>query len=405
MLIKYNAEGEVEWGTSIGGGSSDFINSVVETTEGGYLIGGDFSSSIDLGNGTTLTSKGDQDGMLIKYNAEGEVEWGTSIGGSSEDRINSVVETTEGGYLIGGYFISSSIDLENGTTLTNKGGSDGMVIKYNIEGEVEWGTSIGGGSIDHISSVVETTEGGYLIGGYFYSSSIDLGNGKQISNHGSTDSYDGMVIKYNAEGEVEWGKSIGGSSEDSIKSVVETTEGGYLIGGDFYSSSIDLGNGIQISNHGSTRYTDGMVIKYNAEGEVEWGTSIGGRDYDYITSVVETTEGGYLIGGEFKSSSTDLGNGTTLTNKGSVDGMLIKLKEIKVPETVVKDATSIGGSNEDRINSVVETTEGGYLIGGYFRSSSIDLGNGTMLTNHGNYDGMLIKYNASWKLWWNANKI
>ena len=97
MLIKYNAEGEVEWGTSIGGGSSDFINSVVETTEGGYLIGGDFSSSIDLGNGTTLTSKGDQDGMLIKYNAEGEVEWGTSIGGSSEDRINSVVETTEGG--------------------------------------------------------------------------------------------------------------------------------------------------------------------------------------------------------------------------------------------------------------------------------------------------------------------
>ena len=296
--------------------------------------------------------------------------------------------------MIGGYFISSSIDLENGTTLTNKGGSDGMVIKYNIEGEVEWGTSIGGGSIDHISSVVETTEGGYLIGGYFYSSSIDLGNGKQISNHGSTDSYDGMVIKYNAEGEVEWGKSIGGSSEDSIKSVVETTEGGYLIGGDFYSSSIDLGNGIQISNHGSTRYTDGMVIKYNAEGEVEWGTSIGGRDYDYITSVVETTEGGYLIGGEFKSSSTDLGNGTTLTNKGSVDGMLIKLKEIKVPETVVKDATSIGGSNEDRINSVVETTEGGYLIGGYFRSSSIDLGNGTMLTNHGNYDGMLIKYNA-----------
>ena len=470
MVIKYNAEGEVEWGTSIGGKGSDFINSVVETTEGGYLIGGYFGSSsidlengtmltnhasisydgmliklkeidvpeivvkdatsiggsnddritsvvetteggyliggyfyssIDLGNGTMLTNHGNYDGMLIKYNAEGEVEWGTSIGGSNDDRITSVVETTEGGYLIGGYFGSSSIDLGNGTTLTNKGSYDGMVIKYNVEGEVEWGTSIGGSNSDYINSVVGTTDGGYLIGGYFQSSSIDLGNGTTLTNHKSG-YYDGMVIKYNAEGEVEWGTSIGGSNNDSITSVVETTEGGYLIGGEFNSSSIDLGNGKQISNHGSTSYLDGMVIKYNAEGEVEWGTSIGGSSNDSINSVVETTEGGYLIGGEFNSSSIELGNGTTLTNHGRYDGMVIKYNV----EGEVEWGTSIGESSDDNINSVVETTEGGYLIGGYFSSSSIDLGSGKQISNHGStsyLDGMVIKYNSEGEVEWGTS--
>ena len=70
------------------------------------IVGGNFSSSsIDLGNGISLTNKnsGRDDGMLIKYNARGEVEWAEGIGGTSDsDHIESVSETSDGGYIVGG---------------------------------------------------------------------------------------------------------------------------------------------------------------------------------------------------------------------------------------------------------------------------------------------------------------
>ena len=193
--------------------------------------------------------------MIIKYSSRGEVEWAKGIGGESGDYINSLVGTTDGGYIVGGYFNSSSIDLGNEISLANGGKTDGMVMKYSSSGEVEWAKEIGGAYDDYIDSVVATSDGGYIVGGYFNSSSIDLGNGISLSNSGF---YDGMVIKYGSRGEVEWTKRIGGTSDDKINSVAETLDGGYIVGGYFSSSSIDLGNEISLANSDSY---DGMILK------------------------------------------------------------------------------------------------------------------------------------------------
>ena len=397
MIIKYNSKGEVEWAEGIGGTSFEQIKSVAETSDGGYIVGGDFwSSSIDLGNGISLTNKGKYDGMIIKYNATGEVEWAEGIGGTNEDYIESVSETSDGGYIVGGYFESSSIDLGNGISLKNKGNKDGMIIKYNATGEVEWAEGIGGTFDDEITSVAGTSDGGYIVGGYFDSSSIDLGNGISLTNKRSS-WYDGMIIKYNARGEVEWAEGIGEIDSDSINAIAETSDGGYIVGGEFNSRSIELGNGISLTNKG---YQDGMIIKYNSKGEVEWAEGIGGIYSDEITSVSETSDGGYIVGGYFKSSSIDLRNGISLTNKGNADGMIIKLEKIERPTPTVKKAYGIGGTIEDEINSVSETSDGGYIVGGDFWSSSIDLGNGISLKNKGNKDGMIIKYNATGEVEW-----
>ena len=398
MIIKYNATGEVEWAEKIGGTSEDKINSVSETSDGGYIVGGYFGSSIDLGNGISLTRKGSYDGMIIKYNATGEVEWAEGIGGTYEDRINSVSETSDGGYIVGGYFKSSSIDLGNGISLTNKdsGNYDGMIIKYNVTGEVEWAEGIGGINTDEITSVAGTSDGGYIVGGYFSSSRIDLGNGISLTNKGDSD---GMIIKYNATGEVEWAEEIGETKEDKINSVSETSDGGYIVGGDFRGSSIELGNGISLTNKNSV-FDDGMIIKYNVTGEVEWAEGIGGTSGDTINSVAETSDGGYIVGGYFWGS-IELGNGISLTNKGTyLDGMIIKLEKKEMPNPKVTQAQGIGGTNDDKITSVCETTDGGYIVGGYFSSSSIDLGNEKSLTNKGSYDGMLIKYDESGEVEW-----
>ena len=135
MIIKYNTNGEMEWAKEIGGLSDDRVNSVTETRDGGYIVGGFFSfNSIDLGNGVSLINQSMNntnyyDGMIIKYTSEGTVEWTKGIGGTNHDYINSVAEAKDGNYIATGYFESSSINLDNGKTLINKGNQDGMILK------------------------------------------------------------------------------------------------------------------------------------------------------------------------------------------------------------------------------------------------------------------------------------
>ena len=255
---------------AIGGSSSDQITSVASTNDGGYVAGGYFNSgSIQVGE-YTLTNRDNYDGMIIKYNSSGEVEWARSVGGSRDDRIQSVASTSDGGAIVGGYFYSSSIEVGE-YTLTSSGAYDGMIIKYNSRGEVEWARNVGGNLDDYIYSVAETSDGGAIVGGYFLSNSIQVGE-YTLTNRGN---YDGMIIKYNSNGEVEWARSVGGSNNDYIESVSETSDGGAIVGGYFRSSSIQVGE-YTLTNNGSTSYTDGMIIKYNSRGEVEWARSVGG---------------------------------------------------------------------------------------------------------------------------------
>ncbi|MBQ9657782.1 MAG: hypothetical protein IJV31_03335, partial [Clostridia bacterium] len=215
-----------KWATSYGGTSVDYINSVAETSDGGIIAGGYFQGTIQVGN-MTLTSKGSTDGILIKYDNTGKVEWAESYGGTSNDTIYSVCETSDGGIIAGGY---SGGTIQGGTiqvgdiTLRNKGGYDGIVIKYDNEGKVEWAESHGSASDDTIYSVCETSDGGIIAGGYFYGT-VQVGN-MTLTSKGSCS--DGILIKYDNTGEVEWATSYGGTNYDYIYSVAETSDGGII---------------------------------------------------------------------------------------------------------------------------------------------------------------------------------
>ena len=393
IIIKYNSFGEIEWTQVIGGTNYDYITSIIETSDGGYLVGGYFGSGIiDLGNGITLRYKRYSDGMLIKYNSKGIVEWAQGIGGTNYDYINSIAETKDGGYIVGGYFKSATIDLGSGVTLTHSLGSstdyDGIVIKYSSMGDVEWAHVIGGDNDDSINTVAKTNDGGCLVGGYFESSSIVLENGKILNNEGSSD---GILLKYNSNGEIDWIKRIGGTRIEKITSVTETSDGDYIVVGSFNSTHIDLEDGISLDhNNYSSGDDDGMIIKYGGNGKIKWARRIGESGTMAITTVSETSDGGYIVGGYFYLKSIYFGNGISIGNKGSnavADGMVIKYNS----EGTAEWAKGIGGATGDYIEAVAEINDGSYVAGGYFGSSSIDLDNGKTLINNGNFDGMILK--------------
>ena len=399
MLIKCNSSGEIEWVRTVQGALDEEIETVVETKDGGYLIGGIFSSQdVLLTSNIALSSKRLTDWMIIKYDATGEVEWGKEIGGQDySDYITAVLETNDEKYIACGYILSSKIDLENGISISNKGDADGIIVTFEKkeleEPSIEQAKGFGGTYDECVNTVIGTKDNGYIVGGYFKSRSIDLGNGVILTNKNSSGSFsDGMVIKYNTLGEIEWAHAIGGDKDEEITSIVEANNGGYIVAGNFSSTKIYLDNGISFSNN---QNTDGMIIKYSENGEAEWVKTINGTVIEEISSVATTSDGGYIVGGRFYSSdSIDLGNGNTLVGTKSYDGMIIKYNENGEAEW----AHAIGGDNFDEITSVIETKDKGYIVGGHFYSSSINLGNGLTLKNNGQCDGILIKYNSEGKI-------
>ena len=478
MVIKYNANGECEWAKTAGGNGHNYITSVTGTSDDGTVVVGYFTSdSINLENEITLTNKGVSDGFVIKYNSEGNIEWAKAIGGSSNDQIFSVTETTDGGIITGGISVSREIEVESGTTINNSyGGTSGIIIKYNSTGKYEWSKILAGGNFTQteIKSSTKTSDGGVIIGGVFNSSILECENGIVIGNYNNSNDYsDMMLIKYSENGETEWAKAIGGENNDTLKSIQETSDGevilggslsssikldnqekidnkggtssisgviirleknelpnsvvldtkvlgssqdeqinstaktsdgGYVIGGYFISRNIELGNGASLTNTSTNTTSDGLIIKYNSAGTVDWAKGIGGSDssYDYITSVAECSDGGIIAGGYFESRSIELGNGITLTHTNKFysyysDEMIIKYNKNGECEW----AKAIGGgSGDDKITSVAECSDGGIIAGGYFESSSIDLGNGINLTNKGSRDGMIIKFNVEGEIKW-----
>ena len=301
-LIKLDALGNILWSIGLNGTGK----SVVQSADGGYVVTGIASGSSGNTNimilkvdsaGNIIWRKvsdlsDDEEGLDISQNANGEfivvgyhhryhsysssvliagfsvnggLLWKKKIASGYVDRGEGIKTLSDGNIIVTGSFVSNSADA-----------GDLLLLKLGAEGDTLWIKTYGGGGWDTGKKVIETADGGLLAVG-----NINLfGSSKQ----------DLWIIKTDSNGDSLWSKTIGGPSNESAYSVIESDIGGYIVVGDSGVGDHHAGGG------------DLWLLKIDENGDLLWSKTFGGGGSDGGRSIFSTEDGGFVVSG-FKSDS------------------------------------------------------------------------------------------------------
>jgi len=294
-----------------------------------------------------------------------EIEWTKNYGGSGTDYMYGstlIQQTTDGGYVFAARSTSNDIDVSE-----NNGDADYWIVKLNASGEIIWQESLGGSGYDEPQSIRQTTDGGYIVAGFSYSNDGDVSE-----NLGDADYW---IVKLDETGNIEWKKSYGGSGGDYAMVVQQTSDGGYIVAGNSFSSDGNItGNDGNILSY--------WVTKLDESGELEWEQFYQGEYPAYLFDFQQTSDGGYILVGT--SIYIDLFSGVAIN-----DLWIIKTNEIGLVEW----EQTIAGNGADYADAVKQTADGGYIIPGYTWSTDI-------INNQGEGDALLVKLNSAGETEW-----
>ena len=367
-IIKTDSLGVIQWQKTIGGNNHDWLYSLEQTTDGGYILGGYSRSNIS--GDKTEDRVGFDDYWIVKTDSLGAIQWQNTIGGSSIDELHSIRQTNDGGYILGG---SSKSNISGDKTENSQGGWDYWIVKTDSFGVIQWQNTIGGIGIDELRALQQTSDGGYILGGW---SSSNISGDKTENSNGD---YDYWLVKTDSLGVIHWQNTIGGGYLDNLLFIEQTTDRGYILGGWSYSNA--TGDKTEKCQGGR----DYWIVKTDSLGIIQWQNTIGGSGDDVLNSIQQTTDGGYILGGY---SYSNISGDKTENSQGFEDYWIVKTDSLGV----IGWQNTIGGSNSDHLYSLQQTTNGGYILGG---CSYSNISGDKTESNQGSSDYWIVKLTSN----------
>tara|TARA_R110002074_G_scaffold149035_8_gene301368 strand:- start:1242 stop:2585 length:1344 start_codon:yes stop_codon:yes gene_type:complete len=360
-LLKFDENSNLQWNKTYGGSKDDIGQSLAQTSDGGFILTG-YSMSSD---GDASKNEGFHDNWILKLDAQGNLEWQSSYGFSGHDHSYDILEASQGGYFFTGFLDITSAradgNTEKGNSMTSHGVGEFWGTKIDEEGSVQWRGYFGGTNNDRAHGVVQTNDGGFVMAGFTESDDFDISN--------TNGSYDFWVVKVDTFGNLIWEQSFGGEGIEVSYDIAKTTDNGFVVVGNTFSTNGDI-----LLNHGES---DMWMIKLDEEGNLIWEQTYGGSQFDLAQAVVQSKDGGFLITGNSKSDDKD-----SSLNNGENDIWVVKTNAFG---DLVWEK-SFGGSGLDFGFDLLENTDGSIIIAG--ESSSTDFGS---ISSKGNADLILLK--------------
>lgn len=402
LLNSYAQSPNIQWQNIIAGNDIDVVNKTIQSTTGNfYSVGNTHSSSGNMNN-----YHGAWDGWISKIDVNGNFIWKKPIGGSHQDYLTDIIQTTDGNYIACGTSYSSDGDLSSIPYSTIS--KNIWLIKFN-DGGVIWEHRYGGsGEMGYnINTLIKETSNGNL---HVFANSQS--NDQDIVNHygGANNWNDIVYFQLNSNGSLLSQKNFGGSDDDNIGSVTTTSDGGFVILGTtrsldfdvsqhiadtgfydnwvlkldgsqnivwekyFLASSFTIGLSIkELINHNlifnsldASTFGDGVLTVLSPNGNLIWRKTYGGSSIDKIDDVIEMNPNSIFFSGHTYSVDGDL----AFNQKGEA----IWIAEIDSLGNI-KSGDTYGGSMMDDVAKMTKTNDNSLLLSCASSSNDYDVVN------------------------------
>ena len=270
------------------GGIKDtsYAVAVIQSRDGGYAIAG-YTSAFGAGG---------WDVYVVKLDYQGNLQWTRTIGGKGNDQGAGIVQTPDGGFVVGGT-----------TTSFGAGASDIYAIKLDSLGNVKWTRTIGTSAVESCSSVAQSKDGGVVLAG-----------GTDGFGTGYMDFY---AVKLDMNGNLKWSKAIGGTLNESATSITASSDGGFAM------------TGITQSFDTAAIYRP-YVVKIDSSGTLQWANYYSGlSNVISMYSIIQSGNNGYSFTG---TSSGGVGTDSYVIHVDAIGNFKWELSGIEfyIVETV-----------------------------------------------------------------------
>lgn len=309
-----------------------------------------------------------------------QLRWQYSFGTAGSEEARGVIPLPDGSIVVGGDSYPFTSGGSGNRTSPNYGWQDFCLVGLDAQGEKRWDQAYGGNRNESLHAVEQTADGGFILGGQ--SESPASGN-KTSTNHGQTDFW---IVRTDASGNKLWDRSFGGVDYDFLRALKPIADGGFIVGG---SSTSPPGGNKTSPRHGADDY---WVLRLDADGNKIWEASFGGEKNDFLKSVQQTPDGGFVLAGY---SLSDTNGNKTAVSYGGYDYWLVRL-----------DANgnwlwdrAYGGDQSEQLAAVLVAPNGDLLLAG---SSSSGVNGKRTAPRFGYEDFWVLRLDADGNEIWQA---
>ncbi|TAE50179.1 MAG: T9SS C-terminal target domain-containing protein [Bacteroidetes bacterium] len=404
FVQKLDANGTFLWVKSFGGEQTETVNDLALDASGNVYTTGSFGALVDFDPGAGISPQkavGSLHIFVQKLNTGGDFLWVKSFGGAIYDAGGRIaVDASRNIYSTGQF--ESTLDLNPSATvftLQAKGvGADIFVQKMDAGGNFLWAKSFGGPEDDRSVAIAVDASGNVYTAGMFQGAAdFDPGTGTStLTAIGGTDIF---IQKLDASGNFVWAKSFGGSSSDTVSSLVIDASGNIYTAGDF-QGTVDFDPGAGSSNLTANGNRDAFVQKIAANGNFLWARSFGGSANEGVNSLATDGAGQVFTAGSFGATvDFDPGAGTSnLTATGTTNTYIQKMDA----NGSFLWVSSFGASAVDEIHAIATDAAGKvFSTGSYRGTADFDPGAGiSNLVAGGNADVFVHAMDASGNFLW-----
>ncbi|MEP7234698.1 MAG: SBBP repeat-containing protein [Ignavibacteriota bacterium] len=367
-LVKYDRDGKVLWAKDIAGKGDEFANALGIDKDGNCLLAGSFAFTVDLG-GDTLSSAGQHDIFLAKYDPKGALIWSKRAGGYYEDHAMALATDRSGNTFVAGFF-KDTLRFEGGKILAGLGisGYNIFLAKYDSKGNVVWANKLGSSSYPSQNEglAIATDQNGmvYVTGSYQRDAAFDS---KKFTNRGG---YSLFLAKYDQGGKLIWVKSAGSEGSAAVgRGLAVDKKGNCYVGGTFMGKPAFDSISIMTRN---LSYSDVFLAKYNTDGDALWVRNSNGFGPKLLYSVRTDAESNPYIIGSFQDTCI-FGN-MTMAGKGT-DHLFVVKYDAKGEPVWSRQAGRHGGVHG---RDLAFDKSGNIFLTGNF-SDTIELGKNTLM--------------------------